>query len=137
MSGFSIQRDEASAAFFDGAAQRTLMIRRCPRCGKTFAPKHGHCADGTELTWVPASGLATLVTWATDHTLVLDPALAGPDGRTATFALVELAEGPWLQVPIVDANPQLLEADMAMEVCFVRPGEGETIPAFTPRRADK
>lgn len=42
-----------------------------------------------------------------------------------------VAEGPWLQVPIVDADPASLTERMAMRVRFIRPG-GEAMPAFAP-----
>ena len=77
-------------------------------------------------------GTGTLIAWAVDHSRPLDPALAAPDGVTAVFGFVELAEGPWLQVPIIDAEPSTLAVGTAMQVRFIRPGDGEAIPAFEP-----
>jgi hypothetical protein len=34
-------------------------------------------------------------------------------------------------VPIVGVDPETLTSGSAMKVCFVRPGDGEAIPAFT------
>jgi len=129
VSGFTVERDDASAPFFDAAAEGTLLIRRCPSCGTHYAPQQPRCADGTELEWVPASGRGTLVTWAVDHAPALDPLLASSDG-TSTFGLVELDEGPWLQVPIVDTASGRLAEGRAVSVRFVRPGDGEAIPVF-------
>jgi hypothetical protein len=51
-------------------------------------------------------------------------------GRTgATFRILELAEGPWLQAPIIDTDPAELEEGALMRVRFVRPGDGEHIRA--------
>jgi uncharacterized protein len=131
VSEFTVERDDASAPFFDAAANGTLLVRHCPACGATYQPQQPRCADGTELEWVPASGRGTLVAWAVDHSPALDPALASSDGWSV-FGLVELDEGPWLQVPIVDVDPATLVAGRTMHVRFVRPGTGEAIPAFSP-----
>jgi uncharacterized OB-fold protein len=131
MDQFSVTRDEQSGPFFDAAGAGQLLIRRCPACGRHYPPNQSLCGDGEQLEWVPAAGGATLVTWAVDHGSVLDPVLAGPDGASCVFGVVELAEGPWLNVPIVGADPASLEAGMPMQLCFVTPGDGETVPAFT------
>jgi len=138
MDRFSVARDEASAPFFDAAAAGRLLIRRCATCGRHYPPHQSHCAEGQELDWVPAAGPATLVTWAVDHGSALDPVLAAPDGVSSVFGTVELAEGPWLSVALVDVDPADLEAGMAMRLCFVTPGDGEPVPAFSvPAEAGK
>jgi uncharacterized protein len=129
---FRVERDEASAPFFDAAARGTLLIKHCPRCGTSHPPQARHCADGSELEWAPASGGAVLVTWAVDHSPPLDPSLASPDGTGSTFGWVELDEGPWLQAPIVDFDPALLAEGLPLRVRFIQPGGGEVLPAFTP-----
>jgi uncharacterized protein len=136
MDQFSVMRDEHSAPFFDAAGAGRLLIRRCAVCGRHYPPNQSLCGDGEELDWVPAGGDATLVTWAVDHGSVLDPVLAGPDGASSVFGVVELAEGPWLNVPIVGADPASLTAGMPMQLCFVTPGDGETVPAFTMASGD-
>ncbi len=108
MDHFSVLRDEQSAPFFDAARAGQLLIRRCALCGRYYPPNQSLCGDGEQLDWVPAGGEATLVTWAVDHGSVLDPVLAGPDGASSVFGVVELAEGPWLNVPIVGADPASL-----------------------------
>jgi len=129
---FSVARDDASAAFFDAAARGTLLVRRCRVCGRYLAPHHQRCAEGDTLEWVASSGRGRLVTWAVDHGTPLDAALATPDGRGCAFGYVELDEGPWLQVAIVDADPDGLTEGAAMVVRFVRLGEGEPVPVATP-----
>jgi uncharacterized OB-fold protein len=131
MTNFKVERDEVSAPFFDAAAAGVLMIRRCPVCGSAYPPYQRRCSDGSELEWEPASGRATLVSWAVDHAPALDPALAGPDDSSSLFGLVELEEGPWLQVPLVGVEGGLLREGIAMRLKFIRPGNGEAIPAFT------
>jgi uncharacterized OB-fold protein len=131
MTGFRVERDEVSAPFFDAAANGVLLIRHCPVCGTAYPPYQRRCADGRELEWMPASGRAVLVTWATEHAPPLDPVLAGADGATSTFGLVELDEGPWLQVPLIDVEIESLAEGVTMQVQFVRPDGGEAIPVFT------
>ncbi len=132
MSAYRVERDDASARFFDATARGVLLLRRCPGCGAVYAPNRQRCWDRDDLEWAEASGRGVLVTWAVDHTDPLDPSLAGPDGHTSVFGFVELAEGPWLQVPIVDADPAALRAGLPVVVGFLRPGGGEAIPVATP-----
>jgi uncharacterized OB-fold protein len=132
VTGFRVERDDASAAFFDAAATGVLLLRRCPVCGETFTSSRPRCAHTDDLEWVPAAGTGALVTWAVDHAPPLDPVLAAPDGLTSVFGIVELDEGPWIQVAIVGTDPAGLREGTPMRVEFVRPGEGETIPVFTP-----
>lgn len=131
MSAFRVERDEASGLFFEAAASGQLLIRRCPACGTAHPPQTRRCVDSNELEWVAASGKAVLITWAVDHVAPLDPLLASPAGDSSVFGIVELEEGPWWQVPIVGVDASALHEGIAMQVTFVRPGLGETIPAFT------
>ena len=121
-----IRRDAASAPFFDGAARGELMIRRCASCGRTHAPATASCPDcgGTDLDWVRAAGTATLVTWAVPY----EKATASP---ALVFALVELAEGPWLHTRL-DAGPDALHAGAPLAVRFHHPDDGESFPTFVP-----
>jgi len=121
-----IRRDDASAAFFDGAARDELMIRRCGSCGRAHAPATASCPDcgGDRLDWVPAAGTATLVTWAVPY----EKATASP---AVVFGLVELAEGPWMHTR-VDADPAALRAGAPLAVRFHHPDDGESFPTFVP-----
>lgn len=126
-----VARDEASAAFFDASAEGRLLLRRCPTCERWW-PMYAHrCTDDTPLEWAAAAGTGTLVTWAVDHGPALDPALSPPDGTGTVLGLVEVAEGPWLHLPVVGVPTGELRAGMALEVTFVQPDEGEVLPAFT------
>jgi len=128
----AVARDEASAPFFDAAASGRLLLRRCSACGHWVAPytRMGLALDrcpnctAAALEWAESSGDATLVTWTVVHTR---------DGPAPPVGVVELAEGPWLTAR-VDADPASLEAGMALVVGFDRPGGGEPVPVFRPRR---
>ncbi|MCU1344682.1 MAG: hypothetical protein JWL70_948 [Acidimicrobiia bacterium] len=132
MTGFRVERDAASAAFFDASDAGVLLIRRCPVCGTYYPPHQLRCGDSDRLEWAKASGRAQLVSWAVEHLEPLDPVLAATGGVSSAFALVELEEGPWLQVPLVGTEIEALREGLAMRVEFVRPGGGEAIAAFTP-----
>ena len=124
-----VTRDEASAPFFDAAAEGRLLIRRCGACGHWIAPylrmgatieRCPACASDA-VEWTPAAGTATLVTWTVIHERT--------DDSTHTVGVVELAEGPWFTAR-VDADPALLAAGAAMAVGFDRPGGGEPVPVL-------
>jgi uncharacterized protein len=106
-----VERDDASAEFFDAAARGELVL---PGVG-------------------PVSGAATLVSWVVVHRAPL-PALAGAVPYVS--AVVELAEGPWLLVRLVDADPSALRVGAALVARYVRSGTddqpGETLPVFAP-----
>lgn len=125
-----IDRDDASAAFYDGTAAGVLLLRHCSACGHLAAPAVTQCpsCDGTALGWQPAVGTATLISWAI------------PRDRTgvalAIAGLVELTEGPWLRAGIRGAAPEQLTVGLPLAVHFHRTGSdeqpGETVPVFAP-----
>ncbi|GAA1017602.1 hypothetical protein Aple_023790 [Acrocarpospora pleiomorpha] len=119
-----VRRDAATAEFFDGTARGDLLIRRCDRCGGWAAPQTRtcpHCAS-PELSWTPAAGTGTVVTWSVVHTKGLPP---------VTVGIVELDEGPWMQVQLTGDLPEDL-SDLRVRVAFERPEGGEAVPVFTP-----
>jgi uncharacterized OB-fold protein len=131
VSQFSVHRSDDTNEFFDATGRGTLLIRRCRVCESYEAPATEVCPRGHELDWVAASGNARLITWGIRHETPDDPVLATPDGTSCAFGLVELQEGPWMQVPIVGVDPASLAEGAEMTVRFLRPGEGEAIPAFS------
>jgi uncharacterized OB-fold protein len=135
-----VERDAASAGFFDAAARGDLLLRRAPD-GEVFGPQDDVDArfGAADLAPLVASGDATLVSWAVVHQAPL-PWLAG--AVPYVCAVVELAEGPWLTVRLVDvdvdaaAEPGVLAAGQPLRVRFVpsgpADGPGETLPVFAP-----
>jgi uncharacterized OB-fold protein len=87
-----------------------LMIRRCARCDRLYAPLTVDCAScaSDSLEWVPSSGAGSILSWR-----VVDRGVIGGRGETTplTVAVVELDEGPWVytsiegQVPLVASGP--------------------------------
>lgn len=80
-------------------AEATMMIRRCGRCEKLFAPLTAECSScrSWDLEWSPSSGLGSIVSWRLVHRSVSRPhAQVVP----LTIAIVELDEGPWVYATI-------------------------------------
>lgn len=133
----AVERDEASAPFFDAARQGTLLIRRCPSCERWYAPHLGWCTScaGSRLEWQPAAGTAQLVSWGVAHA-------RRPDGGAATvpvrvLGLVELDEGPWLHTVLRVADPGKLRRGTPLHVEFAHPEDGEPVPVFVPIEGER
>ena len=123
-----VRPDARDTPFFAAAADGVLMIKRCAGCGAWLAPTAGscpRCGEDTELTWAPASGRGTLVSWSVVH--------PRHEGLVAVPALVELAEGPWLATALRLAGPAelaCLHAGEPVSAQFVCPAEGAAYPVF-------
>ncbi len=123
-----VARDDATAAFFDGTAAGKFLLRRCPD-GHYSEPAAAQCTTCavTELHWAPASGGATLVSWAVTGG---KPAGAAPPDRTI-LVIAELDEGPWwwsqLTGPV--AEPAV---GQRLRIAFARSDDDhEAVPVFT------
>jgi uncharacterized protein len=129
----SAKRDEESAAFFDAAAEGTLLARRCGNCSHwmspylfrgSVGPRCPSCHSG-QLEWHPTAGTGRLVAW----TLIpgVPPLVEG--AQVQASGIVELAEGPWLSCAL-DIPGDELAVGLSVRVGFARPGGGEPIPVF-------
>ncbi|MGI5222923.1 Zn-ribbon domain-containing OB-fold protein [Nocardia sp. CA-290969] len=84
-----------------------LMIRRCGRCDRLFAPLTVDCSScaSSDLDWVPSSGAGSILSWR-----VVERGVAGA-AAPLTIAIVELDEGPWVytsiegRIPAVSCGP--------------------------------
>lgn len=87
------------------AAENRLMIRRCGRCNRLFAPLTAQCSScrSSNLEWTPASGLGSIITWRLVHRSVSG---AHTEVVPLTIAIVELDEGPWVYTTIEGDVPQ-------------------------------
>ena len=115
------RRNDASAPWFDGLSSGVLLIHQCSRCDTYSRPDAVACptclADG--LHWVPAAGSGSVVCVITEH---------HAQDQT-TLGLVELDEGPWLAVRLIDSADA--KPGARVELIVLTPPEGEPIPAFT------
>ena len=130
--------DAQSAAFFDGALDGTLMLRRCRACG-TFmspvaaigAPVRSRCVTcfSGDVEWAPAAGRATLYSFVLMHQRY-DDAFAAD--IPYNIAVVETAEGVRLTSQVVGCPNEALQIGMALEVTFERMSETVAVPKFRP-----
>jgi uncharacterized OB-fold protein len=130
MSVGAVKRDAATAEFFDATGRGELLIRECRACSRFDVPQATACAHcgSADLTWAVARGTGTVASW----TVVYGRALGdGPAPRTV-IAIVELDEGPWLQVHLADVPPEAVTAGLKVVVGFERPEGGEAVPVFRP-----
>ncbi|GAA0630413.1 hypothetical protein GCM10009547_37690 [Sporichthya brevicatena] len=131
----AVQRDRATEAFFDAASRGELLVQQCAGCDTVLPPEAKTCfsCGSDNLGPTVVSGRGRLITWVVvTHAPV--PVLAGAVPYVS--AVVELDEGPWLMVRLVDADPTALAAGDAVQVDFVRSGAGENtgemLPVFRP-----
>jgi uncharacterized OB-fold protein len=123
-----VSRNDATAEFFDGTSRQEFLLKRC-RDGHFSEPMTEQCTTcgGRALVWVPASGLAIVVSWTITYgksTSIL------PDDRRL-LVIAELAEGPWWWSEIVDSDPGALELGARLHMEFRRYDEqSETVPVF-------
>ncbi len=129
----AVGRDGASEAFFDAAARGELLVQQCSSCATVLPPEARTCwtCGSVQLGSTVVSGRGRLVSWVVVRQAPI-PVLAG--AVPYVTAVVELDEGPWLMVRLIDADPAALRADVAVQVDFVRSGEGdasgEMLPVF-------
>jgi uncharacterized protein len=125
-----VDRDDATALFFDAAATGTLLLRRCPDGHVSEASVEGCTSCGrTNLEWVPASGDATIVSWSVVHHRNLSN---GDSGPVTILVIAELAEGPWWWSQIIDVPDQTqLTIGMPLNLTFVQHDDhSEAVPVF-------
>jgi uncharacterized OB-fold protein len=126
MSLTPVVRDEHSGPFFDGAAEGRLMLRYSPSSGEWSEPAALVCSvtQARDLEWRPAAGTGELVSWTVKPGRRRDDRVT-PD---VVIGIVELAEGPWLTLRLVDAEGPELRVGLPVRVGFEQPEGGEFMP---------
>lgn len=125
------QPDDPSRPFFEGAQRGALVIQHCTACGAYLAPGSRACTEclSEALEWVPASGRATLFTFAVMHQRY-HPGFY--NDLPYNIAVVELEEGPRLNTNVVGVANEDLRVGMPLTVTFEELGEGIVLPKFRP-----
>jgi uncharacterized OB-fold protein len=115
--------------FWDGVADRTLLLRRCSGCGELQHPPTPMCGNCHSLEWETqkATGRGTVYSW------IVSKHPSQPDEQPPRIVvLVELDEGVRLVSNLVDIDPADVRNDMAVEVTFVEQGDDVVLPQFKP-----
>jgi uncharacterized protein len=123
-----VSRDAATAEFFDGAAAGQFLLRRCP-AGHFSEPPAQQCTTcaSTDLSWAPATGGATLVSW----TVVWGRPAGDAEPERTVLVIAELDEGPWWWSQLTGADPAGLAVGQRLRVEFQRAADDhEAVPVF-------
>ncbi|MDJ1134086.1 Zn-ribbon domain-containing OB-fold protein [Streptomyces iconiensis] len=122
------EADAFTRAYWEAAAERRLLLRRCRAegCGAAHHYPREFCPRcwSEDVVWEEASGHATLYTWSVVHRNDLPPF-----GERVPYvaAVVELAEGPRMMTEITGCPEELLQVGMALRADFRRQETGDTV----------
>lgn len=126
MSLHPLVRDDFSAPFFDSAARGELLLRYSPSSGEWSEPAALVCSatQADDLEWRTAAGRGRIVSWT------VKPGRAKDDKPAVdtVIGIVETEEGPWLTLQFPDTDGGALRVDAPVEIDFVRPEGGESVP---------
>ena len=118
------QPNPETQAYWDGAAQGKLMVKRCASCGEHHHYPRALCpfcfSDRTE--WREASGRGVIYSFS-----VMQRAPA-----PYAVAYVTLQEGPTMMTNLVDCDFDKLKIGQAVKVAFKPTDGGPPLPMFTP-----
>jgi hypothetical protein len=113
-------------AFWEGARQGKLLIKKCRACGEAHYYPRALCpfcgSDATE--WQTAAGTGTLYSYSVMRRAEIPYAIA----------YVTLDEGPSMMTNLVDCNFDTLKIGQRMKVVFSPTDGGPPVPTFTPAR---
>ncbi|MBU3701105.1 MAG: nucleic acid-binding protein [Acidimicrobiia bacterium] len=117
--------DFDDAFFWEGAAQRRLLIQHCAACDTVRHPPTPVCPEcgSLEQGAIESQGRGTILTW------IVSRHPTEPDAEPRIVILVQLDEGTRLVSNLVDAEPAPTLNDARVEVCFVD-HDGTVLPLF-------
>lgn len=106
-----------SRAFWDGAKQGKLLLKRCKDCGHIDHPPYMYCTECMSFNheWIEASGKGKIHTFTTTY-LGAPPAFAHE--QPYTVAMIDLEEGVRMLSNIIGAKPEDIKIDLDVEAVF-------------------
>lgn len=127
MPQFAVQRDEATAAFFDGAKRGEFLLVKDTQTGAILPPQFDESIDPQRYVRVAAAGTGSIVSWSVVHQREADGSVS-----RLPVGIVELDEGPWWFTSFPDADPDADLFGAGVQVAFQTPGDdtAEAIPYF-------
>ncbi|WP_430336112.1 Zn-ribbon domain-containing OB-fold protein [Rhodococcus sp. ACT016] len=122
-----LERDHASAQFFDATAREVLLLKRCSDCRRWSAPEVVNCPQcgSASLQWRESEGVGVVASWA-----VIRPKPG--TGTPLPVCIVELSEGPWLRGQLRIEDLASIHTGMKVRTQFDAADDGESIPVFVP-----
>jgi len=118
------QPNPETKAFWDGAAQGRLLIKKCLACSQVHYYPRAICpfcgSDRTE--WQQASGRGSIYSWSVMRRAEVPYAIA----------YVTLEEGVTMMTNIVDCDLDGIRIGQRVRVVFKPTEGGPPVPAFTP-----
>ena len=118
------QPNPETKAFWDGAAQGKLLLKKCQACGQVHYYPRAICpfcgSDRTE--WQQASGRGSIYSWSVMRRADVPYAIA----------YVTLEEGVTMMTNIVDCDLDGIRIGQRVRVVFKPTEGGPPVPAFTP-----
>jgi 3-oxo-4,17-pregnadiene-20-carboxyl-CoA hydratase alpha subunit len=132
LAGFSIPRPgitRDNQFFWDGVAQRRLLIQRCARCHRLQHPPAPMCSgcQGLEMEAIEASGRGTIHSFVVAHHPPIPP-FEYPN----VVVLVDLEEGTRLVSRLVGVDPDDVAIGMRVTVEYEDAGDGLVLHCFRP-----
>jgi len=125
---------ERTRRFWTAGGEGKLEFLRCDECGTYVHPPVPRCPTdaGTDLTWTPVSGRATVASFTINH----QQWMPGPE-VPYVVAIVEIEEQPSvrLMTNVVRCAPEAVHIGMAVHVVFEHhadPDGDVWLPLFEP-----
>lgn len=121
-----------NAFFWDGVAERKLLIQRCADCHTLRHPPRPMCGACTSTDWdtVTAAGTGTVFSFVVHHHPPL-PGVTAPH----VVAVIALDEGTRFVAELVEIVPEDVAIGMAVELVWVTLDDELTLPMFRPAGA--
>jgi uncharacterized OB-fold protein len=128
--------DALTQGYWDAAKSEVLAIQHCQECGYYSHPPKAECPEcgGTDLPYEPMSGRGSVYT----YTIVQDTRIKRFEPSLPyVVAQVELAEQAGLRVTcnLTGTDPDDVKTGLAVEVMFLKIGDGMVLPDFRPVKA--
>ena len=118
------QPNPETQAFWDGAAQGRLLLKKCLACSQVHYYPRALCpfcgSDRTE--WQPASGRGSIYSWSVMRRAEVPYAIA----------YVTLEEGVTMMTNIVGCDLDAIRIGQQVRVVFTPTDGGPPVPTFTP-----
>lgn len=118
------QPNPETQAFWDGAAQGRLLLKKCLACSQVHYYPRALCpfcgSDRTE--WQQASGLGSIYSWSVMRRAEVPYAIA----------YVTLEEGVTMMTNIVGCDLDAIRIGQQVRVVFTPTDGGPPVPTFTP-----